>query len=201
MVMSKKIFEDISTDINLFDFLEKEKAIFKEEQFKKISEEDKIAFVKDNSLAQKQIDETEELYREFGVFLLVFCGFPVTIFSLFDNFYFLPLSLILVISGVIFINKSTLKSLHNNLIKDWIEENENVLKEKIFYNTVADKDILKNFVNIYGRQELVNLLMGKESLTYNDISFYIENIKIREEQKNKEIRLSEAVTCLIEETA
>lgn len=201
MVMSKKIFEDISTDINLFDFLEKEKAIFKEEQLKKISEEDKIAFVKDNSLAQKQIDETEELYREFGVFLLVFCGFPVTIFSLFDNFYFLPLSLILVISGVIFINKSTLKSLHNNLIKDWIEENENVLKEKIFYNTVADKDILKHFLNIYGRQELVNLLMGKESLTYNDISFYIENIKIREEQKNKEIRLSEAVTCLIEETA
>lgn len=186
MVMSKKIFEDISTDINLFDFIEKEKAIFKEEQFKKISEEDKIAFVKDNNLAQKQRDETEELYREFGVFLLVFCGFPVTIFSLSDNFYFLPLSLILVISGVIFINKSTSKSLHNNLIKDWIEENENVLKEKIFYNTVADKDILKHFVNIYGRQELVNLLMGKESLTYNDISFYIENIKIREEQKNKE---------------
>lgn len=201
MVMSKKIFKDISSDINLFDFLEKKKAIFKEEEFKKISEKDKIAFVKDNNLADKERDETEELYTEFGVFLLICCGFPVTIFSLSINLYFLPLSLLLIISGFIFIHKSTSKSLHNNLIKSWIEENEDVLKEKIFYNKVADKDILKHFANIYGRQELVNFLMDKENLTYNDISFYIENIKIREEQKNKEIRLSEAVTCLIEETA
>lgn len=201
MVASIKISEDISIDINLSDFIEEEKAIFKEKEFEKISEEEKISFVKANKLAQHEIDGKDVLYMGHGISLMIFLGLPMTIFCIFSNVYFLLLSLLVMIAGFNLMEKSGSESLHDNIIKKWLQENEDVLKERMFYDKVASKAMLKKVINIYGKQEIVNLLMNKESLTYKDICNYVACMTKKQEQKNKEIRLSEAVTCLIEETA
>lgn len=79
-------------------------------------------------------------------------------------------------------------------IKMWLLKNDNhkLLESDMFLSSVVTEDILKAFIKEYGQNELVNLLSGKECLTYRELLKYIRDKKSREER----FKLVEAIKCL-----
>lgn len=79
-------------------------------------------------------------------------------------------------------------------MKRWLakESNQNLLESDMFFASVVTHDVLKAFIKEYGKNELVNLLCGKDHLTYSQLYDYILNDKPREER----LKLAKAVKCL-----
>lgn len=88
------------------------------------------------------------------------------------------------------------KYFKNKVFKMWKRKNENLLKDKMFENSIVDDEVLKCFVKQYSEEKLVKMLLEKDSLTYNDISQYSIKKDEERELKDKEIRLTKAVKCL-----
>lgn len=75
--------------------------------------------------------------------------------------------------------------------KLWLKKKEkrDMIEREIFLNSYADQDILKIFVDEYGKEELYDLLRQKDNITYKEImdkSVYLSNKKMSEENKERE---------------
>lgn len=79
-------------------------------------------------------------------------------------------------------------------MKRWLakESSQSLLESDMFFASVVTDDVLKVFVKEYGQNELVNLLCGKDHLTYSQLYEYIIDKESREER----FKLAEAVKCL-----
>lgn len=131
------------------------------------------------------------------IVLLALIGAPIyffgTAFSLILNHYF---NAFLCFFGGPFISFLwTVPFIHRAISKQWLskEKNETLLKNMMFWDSIIDKETMKDFVQCYGKEEMVKLMLGKENLKYKDISNYIEKQKSEEKEK---LKLSEIVECL-----
>lgn len=75
--------------------------------------------------------------------------------------------------------------------KLWLKKKEkrDMIEREIFLNSYADQDILKIFVDEYGKEELYDLLCQKDNITYKEImdkSVYLNNKKMSEENRERE---------------
>lgn len=75
--------------------------------------------------------------------------------------------------------------------KLWLKKKErtDTIVNQIFLNSYVEQDILKVFIDEYGKEELYDLLRQKDNITYKEMmdkSVYLNNKKMKEENRYKE---------------
>lgn len=192
------ITEKQEQKISLKDFIAEKRTYFNEVKFINIPDKEKINFVKCNGLTIYELKKEEEKNANKGLFVLFFGFIFSAATSLLINPFFIVSNIIFFMLAFKIKDKAIPKSLINKITKEWFsnEKNEALLKSEMFNKSVVDEEILVFFSKTYGEKELVNLLMNKEHLTYNDMILYIDKEKEREAEIEKEIRLTKAIRCM-----
>lgn len=197
VITEKNITCDIETCDNKKNFdllLRKKQTFFFENIFPTYSHKEKASYMWNNN-----IDENYILHM-----CVLIIGFSIAIFGGTISLTFGALSAINILlallsfgSGIYLIFSPLTFSMKKITARKWLlkEKNRDYLRNEMFWDSVVDKETLKSFIECYGEEDLVNLMLRKQNLTYKDISSYIneqENTELQEEK----IRLSKAVKCL-----
>lgn len=90
-----------------------------------------------------------------------------------------------------------------NFLKNrWIKKERNIkmIRKAMFIETLADKEILKSFIEVYGKEELKKILMKNGNVTYLQIEQYFtshnEKIKKIKNENDKLRKVDEIVECI-----
>lgn len=107
---------------------------------------------------------------------------------------FIPVSLTIGFTG-------NTKWFKNKMANKWVSNKNNIeeLKKIYFEQTVADKNILKEFALKYSEETLVNLLEEKEVIKYEDIINFMSVEEGRKLKTEKRENLIKAVKCMTNE--
>lgn len=75
--------------------------------------------------------------------------------------------------------------------KLWLKKKErrDMIESEMFLNSYVEQDILKVFIDEYGKEELYDLLRQKDNITYKEMmdkSVYLNNQKMSEENRERE---------------
>lgn len=75
--------------------------------------------------------------------------------------------------------------------KLWLKKKErrDMIESEMFLNSYVEQDILKVFIDEYGKEELYDLLRQKDNITYKEMmdkSVYLNNKKMSEEKRDTE---------------
>lgn len=192
------ITEKQEQKISLKDFIAQKRTYFNEVKFINIPDKQKINFMECNGLTIYELKKEEQKNYDKGL-LLLGCVFSFSIaISILINPFFIFFNMISIMLAFKIRDKAIPKPLINKITEEWFnnEKNEALLKSEMFNKSVVDEETLVYFSKTYGEKELVNLLMNKEHLTYNDMILYIDKEKEREAEKEKEIRLTKAIRCM-----
>lgn len=186
-----------NSDMSLTELIENKRKFLRDDFFDKQSESEKLNFVENNGMAHEMVEKRKMFYGTSAFFLVIFsmigfCHASVNHLTILTAF-FLIISMLLVINLPDTINSSNISKF---IIKrKWINKKENIeiLKDKMFENSVIDEEIMRCFVNTYGEKDLVNLMLDKENVTYKDVKEYIAKEEVL---KDKKEILAKAVNCL-----
>lgn len=178
---------------------------FKNTGLKKYSED----FLK-NHIFENLLLREENSIVEFSFIilsLLVFFSFGITAVNLHNSYLILGMVSSL---PMFFIINSEVEQ--KKRCKKWMKDDNNllILKESLFNDEHVPKDILKLFIKEYGEDALITIMKNKDVVLYKDIKYYIKNREkiIKEQQEialhilerqTRDIKIKEAVTCLLQE--
>lgn len=172
---------------NLKALLNRKKEDFIKNIFPKYSYSKKVSFMMDKNISN---------FNYMDMMVILF-GFLVMLSSLFV----IDISLIIFFCVAI-LGGAIMLSTHTLIIKKftsmlWFTEDENLnfLASEMFVDSAVDKELLKHFIETYGEEEFVNIMLGKECLTYKDFQLYIDTKSKKEKEK---LILSETAKCLLQ---
>lgn len=144
----------------------------------------------------KSIDLDEYcLYFIPGNFLLMISGCVL-------GYFFGPLAFLLFIPATCFhyiVDFGPVKKVIKNR---WMKKEKNIkmIRKAMFIETLADKEILKSFIDVYGKEELKKILMKNGNVTYLQIEQYFtshdEKIKKMKNENDKVRKVDEIVECI-----
>lgn len=144
----------------------------------------------------KNIDLDEYcLYFLPGNFFLMISGCVL-------GYFFGPLAFLLFIPATCFhyiVDFSPVKKLIKNR---WMKKGKNIkmIRKAMFIETLADKEILKSFIDVYGKEELKKILMKNGNVTYLQIEQYFtshdEKIKKMKNENDKVRKVDEIIECI-----
>lgn len=179
-----------STDLK--DLIQKKAEHLIQNVFTNYSDEKKIEAAKEYKLLDVNKNQIKYTLWPMGISMIVN---PIALVT--NNGWLIPIFATLVILVVMYTMSA---SFRNRNIKEWFSYPENVKPLYIFMfkDSAVDEDVLRLFVKVYGNEELVKLLVNKESLTYKDIQLYITEQERNENIQNKTNKIREAVDCLAE---
>lgn len=179
--------ENKTEELSFLELLNLKKYEYRTKHFSQISYEEKAAFANKNRTDVYTTPET--LIGLIGIFICLLSWLAV-------EFGKIPLSFTFpFILGVIAMIPITYTPIFKRVfMKRWLakESSQSLLESNMFFSSVVSDDVLKSFVKEYGQNELVNLLCGKDHLTYSQLYEYILDDESREER----VKLAEAVKCL-----
>lgn len=186
LIKDKEIIFNIEVSEELENKLFEKQTYFYEKIYPNYSLKEKDCYMRSNNIGRSS----------FIIVLLSLIGAPIyfaTAFNLELNHYF---NAFLCFLGGPFISFLwTIPFIHRAISKQWLskEKNEILLKNMMFWDSIIDQETMKDFVQCYGKEEMVKLMLSKENLKYKDVSNYIEKQKSEEKEK---LKLSEIVECL-----
>lgn len=183
---------EVLTSSDLKDLIQKKGEHLIQNIFANYNYEQKIQAAKQYGLLDENKGAIKYLLSAMAVSIFVN---PIGLVT--DNGWVIPLSATLV--GLVFMYTVS-KSFRNKNIAKWFSNSKNLnpLYIFMFKDSVVDEDVLKSFVKVYGNEELVKLLVDKESLSYQDIQIYIAQHERSQDIQNKTNKIREAVDCLSE---
>lgn len=193
--ISKSLDKEIENNFNAF----------KNKGLKKYSED----FLK-NHIFENSFLREEDSIVEFSFIILSFLvlfSFGITSVILHNGYLLLG-----AISSMLmfFIINSEVET--KKRCKKWMKKDDNLflLKKSLFDEENVSQDILKLFIKEYGEDALITIMKNKDVVLYKDIKYYIKNREkiIKEQQEialhilerqTRDIKIKEAVTCLLQE--
>lgn len=132
--------------------------------------------------------------------MIIILGALMTASSLFIINFSSLVSLPLLISGFIIMLSPLTFTVEKITFKWWFrkKKNQDLLAHQMFLDSSLDKELLKCFIETYGEEEFINIMLGKESLKYKDVIEYMDNKKSEVSgQKERQI-LAETAKCLLQ---
>lgn len=192
MIIKKQKQDSIEIDnISLDSILKEKEKDFINNIFPNFSMKEKVEFIENNKILN--------YFDSNPVILYIYSCLMFSMIAMF--FSMLNDSLLGFMSSCLFLSCTFLvrtKLFKSRFFNSWLSKrnNLNFLKNEMFRASVVSKDVLKVFINTYGEEKLVEVLVEKEHLTYADLQSLIKKQKKLISNKDKTSRVKEALTCL-----
>lgn len=132
--------------------------------------------------------------------MIIILGALMTASSLFIINFSSLVSLPLLISGFIIMLSPLTFTVEKITFKWWFrkKKNQDLLAHQMFLDSSLDKELLKCFIETYGEEEFINIMLGKESLKYKDVIEYMDNKKSEVSGQKERLILAETAKCLLQ---
>lgn len=186
-VFNKQHFEKSENFKNLF---KKKNEYFLEKIFPEYGHLEKLSFMRKSKI---DINTCWDM-------MIMMLGTLIVISSLFIMNFSFWVSLYLLISGFIIMLSPLTFTVEKITSKWWFrkKKNQDLLAHKMFLDSCPDKELLKCFIETYGEEEFINIMLGKESLKYKDVIEYMDNKKSEVSGKKERLMLAETAKCLLQ---
>lgn len=133
----------------------------------------------------------------FFIFVFIFLLFN-TSSNNYDNPYYVSLMGFIMINAISFHSFTLLSPVKKILNKMYIKKTKNIeiIKERMFLNSIPDNNFVRNFINCYGEKAAKEILMNKENITYSDIIKHIKEVEEKRKKYEREQKVDEIVKCV-----
>lgn len=127
----------------------------------------------------------------------IFATYNMKVFNIYTGDAMIPVLLmvlaILIVSAGIVVSPCFRKF----VFKKWLKSHHDELLNHFLKDLPVSQDVLKRFIDVYGKEELAIMMSEKNNLTCGDIFSYVNNSKIKKEMKKKRETLNKALSELV----
>lgn len=182
--------EEVEKSEDFKTLFKKKKEYFFKNTFPSYGNIEKLSFMRKSKI---------DIYTCWDIMITIL-GVLMIASCLFIANFSVPIFISLLISGFIIMLSPLTLTVEKITSKWWFrkKKNQELLAHHMFLDYSLDRELLKCFVETYGEEEFINIMLGKESLKYKDVIEYMDNKKSEVSgQKERQI-LAETAKCLLQ---
>lgn len=181
---------NITVENNLMEVLKEKEQDFKKNVFEKYSKEEKINFINNNISIDKS--DTVSYFTMLGFSSLIFG-------STYSIAYNSSFGLLVAFIGLISLFYPMSIFFDNIISKIWLskEENLELLKKEMFLKSSVDQYVLKLLTITYGKENIIDILVEKNNITYREVFKIIDEKRKENLLKNNRLKVKESIECLL----
>lgn len=206
MLKSKQVAQEVEFDNKMK----------KENDFKNFLYERKVSYAQnifskysDNELFKKGKDYSSYNSTEVGLQeAILYTTIPISIaISIFATYHLQAANLyagdamipaLLMVLAILMISAGIVLSpfFRKFVFKKWLKNHYDELLNHFLKDTPVSQDVMKRFIDVYGKEELAIMMSEKSTLTCGDIFSYVNNSKSKNEVKKQREKINEALKQL-----